>query len=164
MEATHRSIPLRQFGKTEAKIFAIGFGGHHLGDAPDMGTAMRMVPEAVDGGMTFFDNCWEYHRGNTEVWMGSGLRARRHKVFLMTKTCSQGRSGDLAIKMLEESLTRPQTDYLDLWQIHGVSFENDPELFMREGGAAEALEQAKKPARRGSLDSRGIRTPLFISR
>jgi uncharacterized protein len=138
-------IPLRPFGKhSDVHISALGFGGHHLGDAPDEVTAIRMIQEAVDGGINFFDNCWEYHRGKTEIWMGKGLQGRRDKAFLMTKVCTHGRDGDLALQMLDESLRRLQTDHLDLWQIHGVSFDNDPELFIRPGGAAEALEKAKK--------------------
>ena len=138
------SIPLRQFGKTDVKISALGMGGHHLGDAPDEPTAVRMVQEACDGGITFFDNCWEYHRGKSEVWMGRGLKGRRDKVFLMTKVCTHGRDADLAMQMLEQSLNRLQTDHLDLWQIHGVCFDNDPELFIRPNGAAEALRKAKE--------------------
>ena len=138
------TIPLRKFGRSDAKISALGFGGHHLGDAPDQKTAVEIVHQAVDGGMTFFDNCWEYRRGKTEIWMGAGLQGRRDKVFLMTKTCPHGRDASLALQMLEESLRRLQTDHLDLWQVHGMAFDNDPELFIRRNGAAEALEKAKK--------------------
>jgi uncharacterized protein len=138
------SIPLRQFGKTDVKISALGMGGHHLGDAPDEPTAVRMVQEACDGGITFFDNCWEYHLGKSENWMGRGLKGRRDKVFLMTKVCTHGRDADLAMQMLEQSLNRLQTDHLDLWQVHGVAFDNDPELFIRPNGAAEALRKAKE--------------------
>jgi len=137
-------IPLRQFGKTDARISALGMGGHHLGDAPDEATAVRMVHEAVDGGITFFDNCWEYHLGKSEIWMGKGLKGRRDRVFLMTKVCTHGRDADLAMQMLEQSLNRYQTDHLDLWQVHGVCFDNDPELFIRPNGAAEALHKAKQ--------------------
>ena len=137
-------IPLRKFGRHNVTISALGFGGHHLGDAPDESTAVRLVRQAVDGGITFFDNCWEYHRGKTEVWMGAGLKGVRDRVFLMTKVCTHGRDKALALRMLDESLHRLQTDHLDLWQIHGVSFENDPALFIRKQGAAEALEQAKR--------------------
>ncbi len=110
---------------------------------------MRMPPSAwcvtrSTAGVTFFDNCWEYHRGKSEAWMGKGLKGRRDRVFLMTKVCTHGRDKDLALRMLDESLRRLQTDHLDLWQIHGVAFDNDPELFIRKNGAAEALEQAKK--------------------
>ena len=138
------AIPRRRFGRHDVQISALGFGGHHLGDAPDEATAIRMVREAVDGGITFFDNCWEYHRGKTEDWMGKGLKGRRDRVFLMTKVCTHGRDKDLALRMLDESLNRLQTDHLDLWQIHGVAFDNDPELFIRKNGATEALQQAQK--------------------
>jgi aryl-alcohol dehydrogenase-like predicted oxidoreductase len=143
-ETSTGSIPLRQFGRSDAKISILGFGGHHLGEAPDVKTAIRIVQEAVDGGVTFFDNCWEYRRGKTELWMGAGLKGRRDKVFLMTKTCPHGRDGSLALQMLEESLRRLQTDHLDLWQVHGMAFDNDPELFIRPNGAAEALAKAKQ--------------------
>ncbi len=138
-------IPLRPFGRhSDVKVSALGFGGHHLGDAEDSATAERLIREAVDGGVTFFDNCWEYHRGKSEDWMGKGLKGIRNRVFLMTKVCTHGRGQELAMHMLEESLNRLGTDHLDLWQIHGVSFDNDPELFIRPGGAAEALARAKK--------------------
>ena len=143
-QASTGTIPLRKFGHSDAKTSALGFGGHHLGDAPDEKTAVEIVHRAVDGGITFFDNCWEYRRGKTEVWMGAGLKGRRDKVFLMTKTCPHGRDASLALQMLEESLRRLQTDHLDLWQCHGMAFENDPELFIRPNGAAEALAKAKK--------------------
>ncbi len=138
------SIPLRKFGRSDARISALGFGGHHLGDAPDEKTAVEIVHRAVDGGITFFDNCWEYRRGKTELWMGAGLKGRRDNVFLMTKTCPHGRDASLALQMLEESLRRLQTDHLDLWQSHGMVFDNDAELFIRPNGAAEALAKAKK--------------------
>jgi uncharacterized protein len=138
------TIPLRNFGRAPDKVSALGFGGHHLGEAPDAKTAVEIIHEAVDGGITFFDNCWEYRRGKTEVWMGAGLKGLRKQVFLMTKTCPHGRDASLALLMLEESLRRLQTDYLDLWQVHGMAFDNDPELFIRPNGAAEALTKAKK--------------------
>jgi aryl-alcohol dehydrogenase-like predicted oxidoreductase len=138
-------MPMRSFGRhRDIMVSALGFGGHHLGDAPDAETAMRLVQRAVDGGITFFDNCWEYRRGKTETWMGKGLAGRRDRVFLMTKVCTHGREASLALEMLGESLRRLQTDYLDLWQVHGVCFENDPDLFIRPNGAAEALEKAKR--------------------
>lgn len=137
-------IPLRNFGHSSVKVSALGMGGHHLGDAPDQMAATRLVHEAIDGGVTFFDNCWEYHNGKSEAWMGAALKGRRDKVFLMTKVCTHGRDASLAMQMLEQSLTRLQTDHLDLWQVHGVGFENDPELFIRPGGAADALRKAKE--------------------
>jgi aryl-alcohol dehydrogenase-like predicted oxidoreductase len=138
------SIPLRRFGKSDVKVSALGLGGHHLGAAKDEQTAVDIVHQAIDGGVTFFDNCWEYNRGKSEDWLGKGLRGHRKDVFLMTKVCTHGRDASLATLMLEQSLRRLQTDYLDLWQVHGVSFQNDPDLFIRPGGAAEALLKAKR--------------------
>jgi aryl-alcohol dehydrogenase-like predicted oxidoreductase len=159
-QAMNGTIPLRKFGRHDVKISALGFGGHHLGDAPDEQTAIRMVHEAVDGGITFFDNCWEYRRGKTEIWMGAGMKGIRDKVFLMTKTCPHGRDGSIALTMLEESLKRLQTDHLDLWQVHGMVFENDPELFIRPGGAAEALTKAQKDGKVRFLGFTGHKDPL----
>jgi len=137
-------IPTRAFGRSNVRISALGLGGHHLGDAASAEEAIGLVHEAVDAGITFFDNCWEYHEGRSEAWMGRGLRGLRDKVFLMTKVCTHGRDGTLAMRMLEESLRRLQTDHVDLWQIHGVSFDNDPDLAFRKGGVIEALDKAKR--------------------
>jgi predicted aldo/keto reductase-like oxidoreductase len=135
---------MRSFGHTDVQVSAIGCGGHHLGDPDEQKIATQIVNEALDGGVTFFDNCWEYHRGKSEEWLGSALKGKRDHVFLMTKVCTHGRDKSIAMRMLEESLNRLQTDHLDLWQIHGVVFENDPDLFIRPNGAAEALRQAKE--------------------
>ena len=155
------SIPLRKFGRSDVMVSALGMGGHHLGDAPDEQTAITMVQQAVDGGITFFDNCWEYHRGRSESWMGKGLRGRRDKVFLMTKVCTHGRDASLAMTMLEQSLNRLQTDHLDLWQIHGASFDNDPELFIRTCGAADALRKAKEQGKVRFVGFTGHKDPAI---
>lgn len=152
-------VPRRQFGKTGVEISALGLGGHHIGDAKDQKTAEQIMSRAIDGGVTFFDNCWEYHRGKTEDWMGAALKGKREQVFLMTKVCTHGRDKDLALRMLEQSLRRLQTDHLDLWQIHGVSFDNDPALFIRPNGAAEALAQAKKEGKVRFLGFTGHKDP-----
>jgi uncharacterized protein len=141
------------------RVSALGFGGHHLGDAEDEQMAIRLVRRALDAGVTFFDNCWEYHRGKSEVWMGKGLKGRRANAFLMTKACTHGRGAELALKMLDESLRRLQTDHLDLWQVHGVGFDNDPELFIRTGGAAEALLAAKKSGKARFVGFSGHKNP-----
>jgi aryl-alcohol dehydrogenase-like predicted oxidoreductase len=138
------AIPLRAFGSASDQVSALGLGGHHLGEVTDLALATRIVHEAIDGGITFFDNCWEYHRGKSELWLGEALQDRRARVFLMTKVCTHGREARLATEMLEQSLRRLRTDHLDLWQVHGVSFENDPDLFIRPNGAAEALTKAKQ--------------------
>jgi uncharacterized protein len=161
VEETSSGIPLRKFGRHEVKVSALGFGGHHLGDAENEQVAIRMVQEAVDNGITFFDNCWEYHVGKSEEWMGMGLKGRRGKVFLMTKVCTHGREAMLGMQMLEQSLRRLRTDQLDLWQIHGVSFENDPELFMRPNGAAEALRKAKEQGKVRFVGFTGHKDPAI---
>jgi aryl-alcohol dehydrogenase-like predicted oxidoreductase len=142
-------------------VSALGLGGHHLGDAEDLKTAEQIVHTAIDEGVTFFDNCWEYHRGKSEVWLGAALKGHRQSVFLMTKVCTHGRDRALAMQMLEQSLRRLQTDHLDLWQIHGVSFDNDPELFIRPNGAAEALEQARKEGKVRYVGFTGHKDPLM---
>jgi uncharacterized protein len=160
MAGASAAIPMRPFGRhTDVKISALGLGGHHLGQAADVKTAKQLVHAAIDGGVTFFDNCWEYHRGKSEVWMGDALQGKRDRVFLMTKVCTHGRDGSLAMQMLEQSLTRLRTDHLDLWQIHGVVFENDPELFIRPGGAAEALHKAKEQGKVRFLGFTGHKRP-----
>ena len=154
------AMPMRAFGRQgDVKKSALGFGGHHLGDAPDEATAIRIVQEAIDSGVTFFDNCWEYHRGKSENWMGLGLKGRRDKAFLMTKFCTHGREARIATEMLEQSLRRLQTDHLDLWQLHGVGWENDPELFMRPNGAAEAARKAKEQGKVRFLGFTGHKDP-----
>ena len=104
----------RNLGHTGAQVSALGVGGHHLGDLSNVDDAIRLVHEAIDAGVTFFDNCWEYYNGKTENILGRALKGRRNKVFLMTKVCTHGRSGELALQMLDESLRRLQTDHLDL--------------------------------------------------
>lgn len=141
------------------EISALGLGGHHLGAASDYKTAEQIVHRAIDGGVAFFDNCWEYHRGKSEDWLGAALKGKRQQVFLMTKVCTHGRDKDLALRMLEESLNRLQTDHLDLWQVHGVSFDNDPSLFIRKNGAAEAMMEAKKAGKVKFLGFTGHKDP-----
>ena len=96
------SIPFREFGKTGVKISALGLGGHHLGGAKDEKTAIEIVHRALDGGITFYDNAWEYYRGKTESWLGLGIKGRRDKAFIMTKVCTHGRDASLALQMLEQ--------------------------------------------------------------
>ncbi len=152
---------MRKFGRTDVQVSALGMGGHHLGQAEDLQTAVRIVQEALDGGVNFFDNCWEYNEGKSEEWMGSALRGSRDKAFLMTKVCTHGRDGDIALRMLEESLRRLKTDHLDLWQIHGVTFDNDPDLFIRSSGAAEALRTAKQQGKVRFVGFTGHKDPAI---
>jgi aryl-alcohol dehydrogenase-like predicted oxidoreductase len=123
--------------------------------------AIRLVHEAVDAGITFFDNCWEYWNGRAEDWLGRALQGRRDQVFLMTKVCTHGRGAGLALKMLDESLRRLQTDHLDLWQVHGVCFDNDPELAYAKGGVLEALDQAKRQGKARFVGFTGHKDPAI---
>ena len=152
----------RKFGSTDARISAIGLGGHHLGDLPTLDEAVQLIHEAIDAGVTFFDNAWEYYNGKTETILGRALRdGRRDKVFLMTKVCTHGRSGTLAMQMLEDSLRRYQTDHLDLWQIHGIVYDNDPELAYAKGGVLEAFDRAKKEGKVRFVGFTGHKDPAF---
>jgi uncharacterized protein len=137
-------IPRKPFGRTGETVSVIGIGGYSLGSAPSLQEAIAIVHEAVEAGVTFFDNAWEYHDGKSEEWMGQALQGRRDKVFLMTKVCTHGRDKKVAMKQLEDSLKRLRTDHLDLWQIHECVYWNDPERHFAKGGVVEALEEAKK--------------------
>jgi aryl-alcohol dehydrogenase-like predicted oxidoreductase len=138
------AIPRRPLGKTGLKVSALGFGGHHLGDFKTADEAIKAVHAAIDAGVNFFDNCWEYWNGRSEDWLGRALRGKRDKVVLMTKVCTHGRDRKVAMQQLEESLKRLQTDHLDLWQIHECVYYNDPDRHFAKGGVVEALDEAKK--------------------
>ena len=137
-------VPTRPLGKTGVHVSALCFGGAHWGKIKDDGEAIRILHEAIDAGVTFMDNAWEYNQGRSEELMGKALKGRRAGVFLMTKVCSHGRSKQVAMQQLEESLRRLKTDHLDLWQIHEVAYDDDPPKHLAAGGAAEALMEAKR--------------------
>jgi aryl-alcohol dehydrogenase-like predicted oxidoreductase len=138
-------IPTRPFGRSGERIPIVGLGGYHIG-IPDDRAAIRVMHEAIDEGMTFFDNSWDYHDGGSETVMGKALSTggRRDKTFLMTKVCNRDYEG--AKKHLEDSLLRLKTDHLDLWQFHEINWDVDPEWVFERGGiraAIEAREQGK---------------------
>jgi len=138
-------IATRPLGGTGVDVTILGLGGYHLGLVDSRREAVRIVQEAVAGGITFMDNAWEYHDGASEEIMGRALAGgRRDKVFLMTKVCSHGRGKAVALRQLHQSLRRLKTDHLDLWQIHEVVYANDPDLHFAKGGAAEALDEARR--------------------
>lgn len=153
------AILTRPLGRTGIQVSALTLGGHHLGNTKDEQESLRIIGEALDGGITTFDNCWEYHLGATELILGKGLKGKRDKAVVMTKVCTHGRGKDVAMQMLEESLRRLQTDHLDVWQVHGVTFYNDPELFIRPGGAAEALALAKQQGKVRAVGFTGHKDP-----
>ncbi len=131
-------------GRTGVQISALGIGGWHLGRASTQDLSTRIVREAMDAGVNFFDNAWDYHDGLSEERMGRALEGVRHQTILMTKACTHGRGKDVALRQLEDSLRRLKTDYLDVWQIHEVIYWNEPELIFAPGGVIEAIDQAKR--------------------
>jgi predicted aldo/keto reductase-like oxidoreductase len=137
-------IPLRPLGATGAMVSALGLGGHHIGKMTNQREAIRLVHAAIDGGISFMDNAWEYHDGRSEVVMGKAIHDRRDRVFLMTKVCTHGRGKREAMRQLEQSLRRLKTDRLDLWQVHECVYDNDPDLHFASGGVIEALDQAQR--------------------
>ena len=137
-------VPRRPFGRHPDPVSIIGLGGYHLGKAKTKTEAVRIVHEAIDAGINFFDNAWEYHEGESEERMGRAIEDRRESVFLMTKVCTHGRDGRVAMRQLDESLRRLRTDHLDLWQIHECVYYNDPDRHFARGGVVEALVQAKE--------------------
>ena len=133
----------RQLGRTGVTVSAVGLGGFHMGKAPDMQTAIRIVRTAVDGGMTFLDNCWDYHGGKSEIWMGAALKdGYRQRVVLMTKL--DGQTKRSAQAQLHQSLRRFDTEYIDLVQMHEVIRPEDPERIFAPEGAIEALLEARE--------------------
>ena len=140
-------------------ITIMGIGGSSLGDIADESEAGHIVDEALDAGVNFFDNAWEYHNGASEERVGRLLRGKRDRAFVMTKCCSHGRSKAVAMSQLEDSLRRLQTDHLDLWQLHEVIYDNDPDLHFAPDGAIEALTQAKQQGKVRFIGFTGHKDP-----
>jgi predicted aldo/keto reductase-like oxidoreductase len=150
-------IPYRQLGSTGEKVSLVGLGGYHLG-IPDEQESIRIIRTAVDNGINFMDNCWDYNQGQSEIRMGKALRdGYRQKVFLMTKI--DGQTGEAATKQLEESLRRLQTDTIDLLQFHEIIRMADPDRIFASGGAYEAMLAAKKAGKIRYLGFTGHKDP-----
>jgi aryl-alcohol dehydrogenase-like predicted oxidoreductase len=154
-------IPLRPFGRTGATVSALGLGGFHLGEIGTEREATSLVHRAIDAGITFMDNAWEYHDGKSEDRMGRALAGRRDRVFLMSKVCTHGRDASVAMRQLEQSLRRLKTDYLDLWQVHELAFYNDPERHFAKGGVIEALDRAKSQGKVRFVGFTGHKDPAI---
>ncbi len=135
-------LPKRPLGKTGEKVSIICLGGWHIG-AIEEKLAIELMHEAIDQGLTFFDNAWDYHDGGSEEVMGKALATggRRDKVFLMTKNCARDRKGSM--QHLDDSLRRLKTDRIDLWQFHEINYDNDPDWIFDHGALAAALEAKK---------------------
>ena len=154
-------IPLRRFGRHDERVSALGLGGYHLGHIKGQREAITLVHAAIDAGVTFLDNAWEYHEGRSEDLMGKALAGRRDGVFLMTKVCTHGRNARVALRQLEASLKRLRTDHLDLWQIHECVYYNDPERHFAAGGVVEALERAKQQGKVRYVGFTGHKDPAI---
>jgi uncharacterized protein len=158
-QKTEGSVPKKALGRTGVQVSALGVGGYHLGSANTDQLANDIVAKALDHGIDFFDNAWEYHDGLSEERLGRALKGKRERAFVMTKVCTHGRDKKLAMRMLEESLRRLQTDHLDLWQIHEVIYENDPDLIFAPDGVAEALLAAKQQGKVRFIGFTGHKDP-----
>ena len=154
-------IPRRALGKTGEYVSALGLGGFHLGLIGSEREAIRIVHAAIDAGITFMDNAWEYHGGKSEQRLGKALVNRRDRVFLMSKVCTHGRDAKVGMRQLEDSLRRLKTDYLDVWQIHEVAFYNDPERHFMRGGVIEALDKAKRQGKVRFVGFTGHKDPAL---
>ncbi len=154
-------IPKRPLGKTGVQVSALGVGGYHLGSAKDQAECRQIVDTALEAGINFFDNAWEYHNGTSEEWLGAALKGKRDQAILMTKVCTHGRDKQTAMQMLEESLKRLGTDHLDVWQIHEVIYDNDPDLIFKPNGAAEALALAKQQGKVRFVGFTGHKDPAI---
>jgi predicted aldo/keto reductase-like oxidoreductase len=147
----------RELGKTGERVSIVGVGGYHLG-LPGEQESLRIVRRALDHGMNFLDNCWDYNDGKSEERMGKALRdGYRKKAFLMTKL--DGRTAQSATGQLEQSLKRLQTDMIDLVQIHEVIRDDDPERCFAAGGTVEALVAARKAGKLRFIGFTGHKDP-----
>jgi predicted aldo/keto reductase-like oxidoreductase len=153
------ALPKRPLGRTGVNVSCIALGGFHIGNpklsAPE---AIRLIRQALDRGLTFLDNSWDYNNGESEIRMGDALRdGYREKAFLMTKF--DGRTRESAAQQIDESLKRLKTDHVDLLQLHEVIRFDDPDRFFAEGGAHEALTAAKKAGKTRFVGFTGHKDP-----
>ncbi len=152
-------VPKRPMGNTGLQVSIIGLGGYRIGAVSGQQEVNTMVAKALDHGINFFDNAWEYYEGRSEERIGIALKGKRDQAIVMTKVCTHGRKKDLAMRMLEESLTRLQTDHLDVWQVHEVIYYNDPELAYAPDGVLEALAAAKQQGKVRFVGFTGHKNP-----
>src|ERR1700684_4175166 len=151
-------VPFRTLGRTGEKVSCIGLGGAHVGNQSTEEESIRIILSAIDNGINFLDNCWDYNDGRSEVRMGKALRdGYRAKAFLMTKI--DGRTKEAASQQLEESLRRLQTDHIDLLQFHEVIRMTDPDRIFAPGGGMEAVVAAQKAGKVRYIGFTGHKSP-----
>ena len=143
-DASATGLPTRELGRTGERVSILVLGGWHAAATEDEALSMRLIHTAIDEGITFLDNAWEYHEGRAEEVMGKALAMEgyRQKVFLMTKCCA--RDHETAKTHLEDSLRRLKTDVIDLWQFHEINYDNDPDWIFDRGVLKAALEARKE--------------------
>jgi aryl-alcohol dehydrogenase-like predicted oxidoreductase len=152
-------LPLRSLGSSGERVSLLGLGGFHLGLASER-EAIRIVRAALDAGVTFLDNCWDYHDGESERRMGKALaEGYRDRAFLMTKI--DGRDRRTAARQIDESLRRLATDHVDLMQIHEVIRAEDPGRCFAPGGAIEALAEARRAGKVRRIGFTGHKSPMW---
>jgi aryl-alcohol dehydrogenase-like predicted oxidoreductase len=153
-----RPIPHRPLGRTGANVSVVGLGGFHLGIPATEAEAVAIVHVAIDAGVTFLDNCWDYHDGESERRVGAALRGGlRERVYLMTKI--DGRDRSTAARQIDDSLRRLRTDRVDLMQIHEVIRDEDVERCFAPGGAIEALVEARAAGKVRHVGFTGHKSP-----
>lgn len=149
----------RTLGRTGERVSVIGLGGHHIGRSPNEQASIQLIRTAIDRGINFMDNSWDYHNGGSEIRMGKALQdGYRDKVFLMTKI--DGRTKELATQQIDESLQRLQTDHIDLLQHHEVLRMEDPDRIFAVGGAMEAVVAAQQAGKIRYIGFTGHKDPL----
>ncbi len=156
-----RPVPHRPFGRSGLDVSILGIGGYHLGLVKTQAEVNRIVHEAIDRGVNFFDNAWDYHDGDSEIRLGKALKGRRDHVYVMTKVCTHGRDRKTASRQLDQSLRRLQTDHLDVWQIHEVIYADEPDRYFQPGGAIEALYEAKRKGKVRLIGFTGHKDPAI---
>jgi predicted aldo/keto reductase-like oxidoreductase len=151
-------VPRRTLGRTGEKVSMVGLGGYHIGKQADEQESIRIIRTALDSGINFLDNCWDYNDGQSEVRMGKALRdGYRQRAFLMTKI--DGRTKKAAAQQLEESLQRLQTEHVDLLQFHEIIRMEDPERVFAAGGSMEAVVAAQKAGKVRYIGFTGHKSP-----
>lgn len=149
----------RTLGRTKEKVSVLGLGGHHIGRLKDEQESIRLIRSAIDRGINFMDNSWDYHNGGSEIRMGKALQGGyREKVFLMSKI--DGRTKKAATQQIDESLRRLQLDSVDLMQHHEVIRMEDPDRIFAPGGANEAMLEAQKAGKIRYIGFTGHKDPL----
>jgi len=153
-------IPYRKIGRTGERVSLVGLGGYHIGMQSDEQDSIKIIRTALDSGINFLDNCWDYNDGHSEVRMGKALRdGYRQKAFLMTKI--DGQTKKAAAAQVDESLQRLQTDHIDLLQFHEVIRMTDPERIFAAGGGMEAVLEAKKAGKVRYIGFTGHKNPAM---